>query len=122
MRVGLRVAKTRRTKYGATKTTVDGITFDSKREARRYGELKVLAQAERLHDLELQPKWDLHAFGGTRIGAYRADFSYCTCVGGTQHCDFSQPVIEDAKGFRTPLYRWKKKHVEAEYGIQIREV
>ena len=54
----------------------------------------------------------LSAKRGGVIGRYRADFSYeeLTETGG--RWDFT---VEDVKGFKTPLYRWKKKHVEAQY-------
>ncbi|MDD3747626.1 MAG: DUF1064 domain-containing protein, partial [Anaerostipes sp.] len=45
----------RYSKYGARKTVIDGITFDSKREAKRYQELKLLEQAGEISYLELQP-------------------------------------------------------------------
>ena len=48
-----------RNKYGARKTVIDGITFDSKREAIRYQELKLLERAGEIKDLELQPKYIL---------------------------------------------------------------
>lgn len=109
-------------KYHAVKTQVDGITFDSKKEAQRYGELKLLLRAGKIHDLERQPSYVLEAKRGGKIGVYRADFIYCECEGGKDFCDFSRPIVEDVKGFKTPLYRWKKKHVEAQYGITIREI
>lgn len=108
----------RRSKYGAVKTTVDGIVFHSQKEARRYGELKLLERAGEIRNLQLQPTFYLWAPGGDvddRIGEYRADFSYTDI----RH---RKLVIEDVKGFRTPLYKWKKKHVETQYGIQIREI
>lgn len=119
----------KRSKYGAQPTTVDGIRFDSKKEATRYGELKLLEAAGEIWDLALQPKFPLLvpstsgqlmraaeaiAQGGSfRLGEYRGDFLYW---------DKSGKVVEDVKGFKTPLYRWKKKHVEAQYGIEIREI
>lgn len=111
-----------RTKYGAVKTTVDGIVFDSKKEAHRYGELKLLVKAGQIHDLQLQPQWVLTAGRGVPVGKYRGDFSYCECDGGARDCTFAKPVVEDVKGVRTPLYRWKAKHLRAEFGIVIREV
>lgn len=51
---------------------------------------------------------------GWRIGHYVADFSYID-KGGKQ-------VIEEIKGFRTQLYKWKLKHIESEYGITITEL
>lgn len=113
-----------RSKYGAVKVTLDGMTFHSKREAARYGELKLLEKAGEIQLLHLQRRLPLLAWtvlvSGTEhveIGSYVADFSYCEHQ-GTPHlwC-----VIEDVKGFKTPLYRWKKKHVAAQYGIEIRE-
>lgn len=116
------MTQVKRSKYNAVKTTVDGITFHSAKEARRYAELKLLEKAGELHNLNLQPEWYLHAKGGRRIGIYIADFQYCVCAGGSANCGWCKVVIEDVKGFKTPLYRWKKKHVEAQYGIQIREL
>ena len=101
-------------KYRAVRTVVDGRTFASKREARRYGELRLMERAGNIGQLELQPVYVLHAPGGQVIGKYVADFRYVD-AGGDE-------TVEDAKGVRTPLYRWKKKHAEAEYGITIFEV
>jgi uncharacterized protein DUF1064 len=108
---------------------VDGIRFASKKEARRYQELKLLEKAGEINGLTLQPRLPLntakdhHVFFAMNaddnmpmtVGFYVADFSYREQRSG-------QLVVEDVKGFKTPLYRWKKKHVEAQYGILIREV
>jgi len=111
-----------RSKYHTVPLEVDGIRFASTREARRYGELRMLERAGLIRDLTLQPSFDLHApnvIAATRwargqvIGRYRADFAYQTTDG---------TIIEDVKGVRTALYTWKKKHVEAEYGVRIVEV
>ena len=107
-----------RSKYGAVRTTIDGITFASKAEARRYAELLLLARAGEIRGLELQPRFELSVFGygnDTRIGDYVADFQYQRGPKGVL-------VIEDVKGVKTALYRWKKKHVEAQYNIRITEV
>ncbi len=104
----------RANKFNAKKTVVDNITFDSRAEAKRYGELKVLFRAQQIQLLELQPEFELHPYGCNKpIGKYRADFAYF---------ENGKRVVEDVKGVRTPLYRWKKKHVEAEYKVQIVEV
>jgi hypothetical protein len=100
-------------KYGARKTVVDGITFDSAREAKRYGELKLLERAGQITHLELQPKFPL-IVNGRKVAEYRADFSYLE-IGGAS-------VVEDVKGVRTPVYVLKAKLVEALYGFQVREV
>jgi Protein of unknown function (DUF1064) len=101
-----------RSKYHATVTTVDGLTFASKREAVRYSELKLLEKAGEIWKLERQVPYPLDVHTKT-IGQYVADFVYYRCDGIL--------VVEDCKGVRTPLYRWKRKHVEAQYGIRILE-
>ena len=116
MRVG---PSRKRSKYGAVPMVVDGIRFHSKREAARYGELKLLERAGEIRSLELQPAFPLMApvRGVSRltpIGHYRADFRYRQGPTGIL-------VIEDVKGMRTQLYRWKKKHFEQQYGISITE-
>lgn len=105
-------------KAGKLKRTCDGILFDSQAECRRYGELRLLEKARRIDSLKRQPVFVLYVSNGqgeVSIGTYRADFSYMES--GT-----SRQIIEDVKGHATPLYRWKKKHVEAQYGIVIREI
>lgn len=102
-------------KYKAIKTTVDGITFDSKKEANRYFELKCLEKAGEITELKLQPKFDFKLSGFTKdkkIFTYKADFSY-------YNKGEKFPVIEDVKGFQTPVFRLKKKLIEALYGIKI---
>lgn len=116
-------------KYRAVKTEVDGIVFDSKREAARYVELKTLEKAGRIHSLIRQQKRPLLVYAKNapsshplqKIGDYIMDFLYCECD-YPHDCKGTKPVVEDVKGFKTPMYRWKKKHFEAQYGIQIREV
>lgn len=100
-------------KYRAIKTEVDGITFDSKREAARYMELVLLERAGEISRLELQPKYDC-VVNGKKICTYKADFRYFDANGS---------VVEDVKGMKTPVYRLKKKLVEALYpGVTIQEV
>jgi len=120
-------------KYRAVPTVVDGICFDSKKEAARYGELKMLEKAGKIRQLKLQPWFVLMApFMGARavhdindwvksyrrevVGRYRADFSYWTQVGSADVF-----IVEDVKGKRTPLYRRSKCHFEAQYGVKILE-
>lgn len=100
------------TKYKAIKTEVDGIMFASKKEAMRYKELKFLRSQYRISDLILQPKFPVEVCG-KKICTYVADFLY--------H-ENGQKIIEDVKGVKTPVYRLKKKLVEAIYNITIKEV
>lgn len=102
-------------KYNAVRTVVDNITFDSKKEAARYVELKILESAGQIVSLELQPVFQLLVKSGRSVGKYRADFKYYDC----QKRDW---VIEDVKGVKTAVYRLKKRIVEEVYGIKIIEV
>jgi hypothetical protein len=104
----------KRHKYGAVKTEVDGVVFASKKEAKRYQELKLLEKAKQIRALELQPVFKLMV-GEHQIGKYVADFGYWDERSSSR-------VYEDAKGFKTPMYRWKVKHVAAQYGIKVVEV
>ena len=99
-------------KYRNIKTEVDGIVFDSKAEARRYAELNLLEKANEISDLRLQYPFECK-INEKKICTYRADFDYY---------EGDQWVIEDVKGFRTQVFRLKKKLVEALHGIEIREV
>jgi hypothetical protein len=112
-----------RAKYGAVPTVIHGVRFASKAEARRYSELLLLGMAGEIRDLELQPRVPLKV-DGVKVGDYVADFRYQERAGidTVSGCDRWRDVTEDVKGVRTPVYRMKKKHVEAQYGIVIREV
>lgn len=100
-------------KYNSTKTVVDGITFDSKAEAKRYGQLKILQRAGTISGLELQPKF-VCIINKKKVCTYKADFTYF---------ENHVRVVEDVKGFKTATYRLKKKLVEACYpGTVITEI
>ena len=114
----------RANKYHAQMCTVDGIRFDSKKEARRYGELKILEAAGEIAALELQPEFPITVVELWRdearqvaCGRFRADFRYVETATG-------EVVIEDAKSepTRTTAYRLRKRLVEAIHGVTIREV
>jgi len=100
-----------RNKYGAIKTVVNGIKFDSKKEAARYVMLTTMERHGLISGLSLQPKFDL-VINGIKIGFYKADFKY-THEG--------KEVIEDVKGMKTPVYNLKKKMIKAIYGFDIFE-
>lgn len=109
-----RLAEIRKpSKYRAKKTVVDGITFDSKREADRYSDLRVYANMGWITELRLQVRYDLHALGGAKVARYVADFVYRDRNGNE--------IVEDVKGVRTPLYNLKKKWMKAEHNIDIVE-
>ena len=108
-------------KYKAKKTTVDGITFDSKKEAERFCELKMLAMAGKIKNLRLQQDFTLQeaytAPDGERIRAirYSADFTYE---------ENGELVVEDVKSraTKTQVYEMKRKMLREKYGVKVREV
>lgn len=99
-------------KFGAVKTEASGRVHDSKREAARYQQLEAMERTGLISCLENQIDIPL-SVNGVLLGYYRADFRYKTQEGVT--------VIEDAKGRRTEMYKWKRKHAAAEHGITILE-
>ena len=100
------------TKYKSIKTTVDGITFASKREAHYYLIYKRFLEVGAIKDLQLQPKFPF-IYNGKKMFTYIADFSYVD--------EFGTHII-DVKGVETPIFRLKKKLIEAQYGIKIEVV
>lgn len=106
-------------KYHNKHVVVDGMRFDSKREAHRWHELKMALQAKQINSLERQVSFKLTVLKHDQIefetvGRYVADFTYFTKEG--------KFVVEDVKGVKTELYKWKKKHMRIEHGIDIQEV
>ncbi len=94
-------------KYKNKKIAIDNITFDSKKEARRYNELKLMEKAGLITNLALQPKFllqDKFKYKGKtyRKIEYIADFSYVRMKDDVL-------VIEDVKGLKTDVYRLKEK-------------
>jgi hypothetical protein len=106
-------------KYRNIKTEVDGIVFDSKAEARRYAELRLLEKANEISDLRLQPEFDC-MINGQKICTYKADFEYW--IRDKEFSPDDKYIVEDVKGFKTQVYKLKKKLVEALHGVEIREV
>lgn len=105
--------KEQSSKYKAEKTVVDDITFDSKKEANRYNELKLLERTNVISNLKRQVPYVLiekSKYG--RSIRYLADFVYI---------ENGETVIEDCKGVRTPVYRLKKRLMAERFGILIRE-
>lgn len=125
----------KRSKYGAQRTTVDGITFASRKEAKRYGELRLLERAGDIRGLRVQPRYPIVINGqpvkypSGRALVYVADFSYYDVKRGAT-------VVEDVKGIRktprapgvkkprhegtdTDASQIKRALVEAIYGIRV---
>tara|TARA_B100000900_G_scaffold143569_1_gene121720 strand:- start:719 stop:1054 length:336 start_codon:yes stop_codon:yes gene_type:complete len=110
------------TKYRAIRTMVDGIYFDSKREANRYSELKMMEKAGIINSLKLQPEFKC-VVNGKKVCTYKADFEYLMVDDIGPQGQIGYYIVEDVKGFKTPVYRLKKKLVEACYpGTVIKEI
>lgn len=107
-------------KYRNIKTKVGGLTFDSKKEAHRYLELKQLQKEGRISNLELQPLFKL-IVNEQLICKYKADFRYKFIPHGKIMKMGAWDVVEDVKGMKTAVYRLKKKLMLACHGIDILE-
>lgn len=112
-------------KYGNQKTELDGIVFDSKREANRWIELKYMERAGMIKDLQRQvpflllpPQKDGKGKVIERKVEYVADFVYSRRSNSTEW----EKVVEDAKGCKTDVYKLKKKLMLWRHGIKIQEV
>lgn len=97
---------TRQSKYWSKITKVDNIDFDSTKEAKRYNDLKLLEKVWEISHLKLQPKFLLqesfkYDWKTEKRISYIADFSYCDI-----HWNV---IIEDVKGFKTDIYKIKRK-------------
>ena len=119
-----------RSKYGSKKVTIDGVTYDSKKEYRRFCELSLLERAGKVTDLQRQVKFVLipsqyepdtiGVRGGVKRGklierevSYVADFVYT---------ENGKRIVEDTKGFKTKDYIIKRKLMLYIHGIRIKEV
>ncbi len=96
---------------GAQRTTVDGEVFHSKREARRYQDLRLLERAGEISNLQRQVRFPIR-INGELVTTYVSDFTYE---------QDGKVIVEDSKGWRTDTYKLKKKLVKASYGVDILE-
>lgn len=104
-----------RGKYLNKKVEVDGLLFDSQKEARRWSELRLLERAGQISDLSRQVRMPLRV-NGKLVCTFIPDFTYVGADG--------QAVIEDVKSDFTrklPVYRIKAKLVEALTGTKVLE-
>lgn len=101
-------------KYHAKKTILDGMVFDSRREANRYAELKLLQRAGKIKNLRRQVPFELiPSQDGERAVKYIADFVYE---------ENGKEIVEDVKGFRPKDYIIKRKLMLWVHGIKVWEV
>ena len=108
-------AGTKANKYKAQQTTLDGITFASKAEARYYAQLKRREKAGEVGGVECQRPFMILGPKGELITTYKADFAFW---------DFKEDRFRviDVKGVETPVFRLKRKMVKAFLGIDVEVV
>lgn len=104
-------------KYHAEKTVVDGITFDSRKEADRYLVLKSMEEDGAIEDLRRQVRYELVPAFDVDDKHYRPVFYVADFV----YREDGKEVIEDVKGMMTDTYRLKAKLFAYRYGVSIRE-
>lgn len=107
-------------KFGNKKTLVDGVWFDSKKEANRYQDLVLMQKAKLIRDLTTQRVFELAPsiiINGRKRPPlrYKADFTYFDDRQGGEF------VVEDVKGFRTEGYKIKRHLMKAVHGIEVLE-
>ena len=101
--------RTGKHKFHARPVVVDGTRFASKREAKRYGELKLLQQGKAISGLRMQVRYKI-----VIETVYVADFVY---FDEGKQCE----IVEDVKGYRTREYKRKKRLMAKQHGIEILE-
>lgn len=106
-------------KYRAKKTEIDGIKFDSRKEAKRYTELKLLERNGDIDDLTLQPRFLLQE-GFRKNGKTYRKIEY---VADFMYQQDGKLIIEDVKGIKTDVYKLKQKLFEKRYqDLTIKEI
>lgn len=110
----------KQSKYKNKKVTCDGYTFDSKKERNYYLKLKTMEELGLIKNLELQKEYILQdkfvLNGKTRRKiTYKADFCYVSTEDNKIH-------VVDVKGFKTEVYKLKKKLFEYKYKIELEEL
>jgi len=119
----------KKNKFNAKKKEIDGIIFDSSKEAGRYVDLKNQQQAGLIRDLRHQVEFEL-CVNGIKVCRYIADFVYtelknCYLTAGDKMTLEAIQIVEDVKSAITrkhPVYILKRKLMKACHGIDIKEV
>ena len=122
-----------RNKYQAIKTVVNGIEFDSRKEARRYQELLLLQRAGVIQDLKMQVKYILipaqyetferYGKNGQRLkDGQRVLEKECSYLADFVYTENGKEIVEDTKGVKTKDYIIKRKLMLWIHGIRVKEV
>ena len=122
-----------RNKYSNIKTCVNGISFDSRKEARRYQELLLLERAGAIRNLRMQVEFELIPAqyevyerygkkGQELTPGKRLIERACTYIADFVYDEDGKTIVEDTKGMRTKDYIIKRKLMLYVHGIRIKEV
>ncbi len=109
-------------KYRARRAVVDGVVFASKREAKRYTELRLLEKVGQIKHLKLQVPFRLMV-KQNHVCTYTADFVYEEWTVTGEGSGYNETIVEDCKSphlRKNPVFRLKSKLMAAIYGIGIR--
>lgn len=112
--------KTKAPRYTAKGQWFDGVWFGSQAELRRFKDLKLMQDGGAISGLGIHPRYDLYACG-VKLGYVELDFEYLDHATGKM-------IYEDVKdpkknsSTRTAIFKWKRRHLRAEHGIEITEV
>ena len=120
-------------KYQALKCSVNGIEFDSRKEARRYQELLLLQRAKEISNLRMQVKYVLipaqyesyerHGKNGQRLkDGQRLLEKECSYIADFVYEENGKEIVEDTKGIKTKGYIIKRKLMLFIHGIRVKEV
>ena len=108
-------------KYNSRKTVIDDITFDSKKEAKRYVELKKRQEEGEITDLMLQVPFELVPSFTIEIDGKKRRRRNIRYIADFVYYENGQKVVEDVKGRKTEIYKLKKKLFEYKYKVTIKE-
>lgn len=114
-----------RTKYGAKKVIFDGITFDSKKEASRYKELKLLEQLGDIEQLETHVKFVLIPSQKCEGKVIERECSY---IADFVYMENGEVIVEDVKGYRDASsagyakFVIKRKLMLYKFGLRVKEI
>lgn len=130
--------KRNRSKYGAKKIEIDGEIFDSKREAKRWQELKIRQDLGQISDLRRQVKFvvipaqrepdriDYSKSSRGRFVSGKLIERECAYIADFVYQQDGKTVVEDAKGYRDgtaySVFVIKRKLMLREFGIRVKEV
>ena len=108
-------------KYNSRKTVINDITFDSKKEAKRYVELKKKQEEGEITGLRLQVPFELVPSFTIEIDGKKRKRRNIRYIADFVYYEDGQKIVEDVKGRKTDIYKLKKKLFEYKFNTTIKE-